>query len=178
MKKVFIDFHIIPIADPKALLIVDTSQWEHIENKPSIIEITIPGAAEPITHYFDKNKINVFNSINLLVNCQLPCGCDSLIKNPLPDGVYIITVKGSPSKFNKTIKYLRTNALRLEVDKLFLDSRVKCERVTSSQRKKLDEIDFLITSAEANTRLDQIQDAQELFLKAQSLFKKCKANGI
>lgn len=172
MKKVFIDFHVTLLPDPRVMVIADTSVWSHIENKPSIIEIILPGEETPITHYFKKGQLNVFNSINLMVNCGLPCGCKSLTQNPLPDGIYTITVKGSPSKFNKTIKYLRTTQTRLELDKLFLAEQIKCKDLSHFNRSRIDEIDFLLRAAEANTRLNQIQDAQELFFKAQGLMEK------
>jgi hypothetical protein len=171
--KIKIDFHILPLPDPRILAIVDASIWKHLENKPAIIEITLPGETEPIVHFFEKGKVSIFNSINLLVNCGLPCGCDEEQYNNLPDGIYTITVKGSTNeKFTHTVKYLRTTEISLELDKMYLKESIKCGELSSNLRGKIEEIEFLLKAAQANTRLSQIQDAQELYLKAKSLMDK------
>jgi hypothetical protein len=36
----------------------------------------------------------------------------------LPDGIYDVTIKGSPDTFQKNRQYLRTTKTQLELDKL------------------------------------------------------------
>ena len=170
MAKPVIDFQILDSYDPRVLLIADNSIWEHTENKPSIIEITTPGASEPVVHYFKKNQINSFNSVNLLLNCE---SGDCQEYEFLPDGVYEITVKASPDTFFTTKKYLQTAKTRLELDKKYVQNSIKCENLNDNVFKYLEEVYTVIRFAEANTRLDNICEAQELLFKAQSTLEKC-----
>ena len=171
--KPILDFQVLNTYDPRILMLADSSVWEHIGDKPAIIEITLPGESEPITHYFQKNSVNNFNSINLLVNCGLPCGCEDLSHNNLPDGIYTITLKGSPDTFNVTKKYLRTNNTQLEIDKMFLSQSLSCSQINYKLKEKVSELNFLLLAAEANTRLDQMTEAYELLMKVQKEIKKC-----
>ncbi len=71
---------------------MDTSIWSFIENKPAIIEIIPPGVVDPIVYNVAKNKTNIFNTSNL--------GMSNIgVLNDLPDGVYKVTIKGSPDSF-------------------------------------------------------------------------------
>ena len=65
MKKINIDFQIYDSQDPKVFIVLDTSEWAHIERKPSIIEIILPGESKPVTHYYTKNAVNILNPVNL-----------------------------------------------------------------------------------------------------------------
>ena len=104
MKNIHVDFQIYDSNDPKQIIVLDTSIWSQIENKQSIIEIITPGSTDVITLPYFKNSVNILNSNTLQLNC-FECG-DNFID--LPDGVYEITVKGSPDKFNKKRFYLKT----------------------------------------------------------------------
>lgn len=173
MSKVIIDFEVIESYDPRVIRILDSSIWQHIENKPSAIDITIPGSKIPVKHYFTKNQFNTFNSINLNIDCTTSdCGCEGTEYSFLPDGVYIITVKGSPSKFFKTKSYLKTSSTRLEIDKLYLKSQLPCE----GNKNKTDHIEkmySLIDMAESLVRLDDTCTAQEILFKVQRMLEKC-----
>ena len=94
MLAIEIDFSVH--SSPYYLKVVDLSVWGLIETKPSIIEITVPGYASPITKFYDKNKLNVFNSSMLGLNCE---GQEGL--TTLPDGIYTIKVIGSPETYFK-----------------------------------------------------------------------------
>lgn len=173
--KPIIDFHILPIDDPRYIIVSDASLWEHIESLPAIIEITMPGSSEKITHYFQKAQLNQYQSINLYQNCLAPCGCEGTELLFLPDGIYTIRVTGSGSEDFYTEKYhLKTSQLQLKVDKLYVG--LNCENISLDKKDKLEEIDFLIYAAEANTRLGNVKDAHDLYMKASSLADKieCK----
>lgn len=170
-----LNFQIYDSRDPKEFIIIDTSKWQHLSNKTSIIEITLPGESKPVTRYYDKG-VNVFNSEMLYLSCD---DCGNSFED-LPDGIYKITVKGSPDKFNVTKNYLRTTQTRLKLDNFYVQSAIECFNSDSDTKKrieKLNEIEFLLRSAEANTRAGNNETAQTLFFKAQKLIdktSKCK----
>lgn len=167
--KPLIDFQILRSDDPNVIMIADASMWEHIENKPAVIEITTPGASSAdVIKYFEKNQITIFNSVNMNMSCNSG-DCEDFC--PLPDGVYTIVLKGSPDSFFKQKKYLHTANTRLKLDELYVKSFSICEDANKGTIKLLDEIDFLITAAEANVRMDNINDAQYLFYKSQELIE-------
>jgi hypothetical protein len=157
-QKVNIDFDIK--SDINYLKIIDLSDWSLIQNKPSIIEILVPGFSTPVTYYFDKGKTNVFNSINLVLQCP-----DCLDEEPqaLPDGVYIITVIGSPSSYTKEIKYLKTDELRMKIDKLYISKLKDNKKPSQDIIDKLLEFDFMINGAEAHLRYDMEKEAGALY---------------
>ena len=169
--QVNIDFQVITNNNPKFLIVIDTSDWGILEEKPSAIEISVPGFKESISHYFDKGKVNIFHSINLNLNCP---GCD--IKESdyldLPDGMYTITVKGSAEKFCVTKYFLKTDLIRYSLDKAFINFSIECESPCKDFINKIQEIDFLIKAAEANTRLGNPCEAQELLDRANKEIKK------
>lgn len=156
--------------NPQILFIADTSKWLHLEDKPSIIEIQTPGAKHPIVNYFDKKAINTFNSIDLNLNCPT---CDKLEMHDLPDGIYNITLKASPSSFQKNRKHLRTTKARLELAKYLISLNLGCE---SEENKQLQEevltISLLLDSAEANVSHDNLQTASDEYQLAKKKIEK------
>lgn len=140
------------------LKVEDYSDWGTIENQPSIIEITLPGYSSVKTHYFDKHAINVFHSINLISSCT---DCSDEEKIPLPDGIYVIKVIGSPSTYNKELKYLKTDSLQMKIDKIYIDTVNSKNR--ESLKNKLTEIEFMLNSAEAHLRWDNETEARMLY---------------
>lgn len=172
MAKINIDFQILPTYDPKTIIVVDTSNWEQIESKPSIIEILLPGEITPITHYFDKNKVNVFNSQNLGLLCATCEDRDVFID--LPDGIYQFTVKGSPEKFTLKRDFLKTDLTQLELDKVILSFDLQCNDFSSEILNKIKKINLYLEAAESNTRLGYYCEAQDLLFKAQKMISKLK----
>lgn len=166
VENIVVDFEILPTSDPKKLKISDDSTWAHIADKPAIIEITLPNE-KMVTHYLSpKNNVLVFNSSNLYLS-------ESTDK-ALPDGIYKITVKGSPDTFQKTRSYIRTVKLQLDIDKLYLkdglDTREEIIKLASK-------IDFLIKAADAAMRQDQKQKAVKFYKEAKKLYddyERCK----
>lgn len=169
-----LNFQVYDSRDPKEFIIIDTSKWQHLSDKTSIIEITLPGESKPVTRYYTKG-VNVFNSEMLYLSCD-DCG-DSF--EDLPDGIYTITIKASPDKFNKTRQYLRTTKTRLKLDELYIKSSDCFNSDEDSKNRiiRINEIDFLLKSAEANTRAGNNETAQNLFFRAQKILdktSKCK----
>jgi hypothetical protein len=165
MKNVNIDFDVM--SDLYYLKVFDFSTWAHIEKKPSIIEITLPGYETPHTAFFDKNKVNIYNSIMLYANCT---NCPEASINILPDGIYIVKVTGSPSSFYKERKYLKTDSIQKEIDKIYIEAITNKERVQIVD--KLAEIEFLLNAAGAHLRYDMERESRICFEQAQRLVEK------
>ena len=169
-KKINVDFSIIQDKNPYYLHIMDLSEWSVIKQKPSIIEITLPGFESCKTFYFDKEKVNFFNSNILNTVCIDECIIPE--ESALPDGIYTITVKGSPDKFFKTKRYLKTDLLEIEIDKLLIESFKSGDRVTKDLRNSFNEINFLLLAANSNLKLDNVNEASKLYDRASKLVEK------
>lgn len=165
-----IDFSVYETHDPRVMSIMDYSMWGLIEDKPAIIEITPAGFNKPVTYYFQKNKTNVFNTYSLHLQAISACGLSDL--SELPDGIYKITVKGSPDTYSCTKHYLRTTKFQLELDKAYINLNLNCNDVDKKKEDSLLRVEMLIKAAEANTRHSNICEAQELFMKAKELFNE------
>lgn len=162
-----VDFDIY--SNPYYINVVDASDWGVIAGQPTIIEITLPGDSTPITHYFEQGKVNIFNSHNLGNDCV---DCGEVAKNTLPDGVYIIKVIGSPSTYNKELKYLKTDMLQMEVDKLYIDAYHNASR--DNVLTRMTEIEFLLKAAESHLRYDDEREARMIFEQAEKLVSKLR----
>ena len=169
MKKIDVKFQVLNNNDTKNLAVFDLSEWAHIDSEPAIIEIVLPGFSDPVVHYFGKHSINYFNSHSLGLSCG-ECGNEEEVD--IPDGVYEITVKGSPDKFRYHLSHLKTDSTRLELDALFMKLNFCKNEVDQDLLKRIQKIDLYIKAAEANIRYDNICEAQELFFKAQDDIKK------
>lgn len=162
-----IDFHIT--SSLYWINIYDLSEWGNIDELPSIIEITIPGTEEPLTNYYQKYKVNAFNSNTMLLNCEP--SCDPAEKVPLMDGLYHIKVIGSPSLYNKERYFLKDDMFQLDLDKLYLEY---CNNLSSHSIDNLTEIEFIRNSAHSAVRLGLFKKAMTLFSKAQKKLEKVK----
>ena len=165
MSKINIDFEVK--SDLYYLKIFDLSSWDLIAKSASIIEILRPGYITPHTAYFDKNKVNIFNSVMLGESCT---NCDENPLALLEDGIWVITVKGSPSTFFKEHKFLNTSNIQLEIDKIYIDSFHRKERIYILEQ--LTEIEFLIKGAEAHLRYDMEKECSMLFTQAMKMVDK------
>lgn len=162
-QKIDIDFSVH--SNPYFLKITDFSNWQLIENEPAIIEITLPGYTKCITHYFDKYKVNIFNSILLDINCVE--GCGEVEKGTLSDGIYKIKVTGSPSKYFKEYYYLKTDLIDMEIAKAYI-SNTK-EGYNKELDNKITEIRFLLEGASAELVYDNVKMAGIKFQQALSM---------
>lgn len=165
MAKPQIDFQILDTYDPRVLLVADSSDWAFIESKPSIIEIIIPGRKAPVVTYFDKKTVNIFNSLTLAVNCI--SGCSPLEFVDLPDGIYNIKLKGSPSTlYCKERYYLRDINLRLRADVLYLDLDIYGN---DNVIKSLQNVELFLKAANAQARYNNPNQAIALYDKAKEI---------
>lgn len=170
-----IDFQIYDSKDPKYIIVLDTSNWAHIKDKPSIIEVIPPGFTEPWVEYFNKNEVNYISSSTTGLSC-FDCG-DNLID--LPDGIYEITVKGSPEKFQCSRYYLKTTKIENELDDRLLEAYSECKSCSENNDdiEKVLRYKNLIEVANAAVRKGDKCTAQGVLDNVQkylSSFKKCR----
>lgn len=158
-----LDFQYIHTYDPKAMLIADSSHWGNIEDEPAIIEITTPGSSTPIVHYFLKNKINKFDSLNLMLSQEET--------KELPDGLYSITIKGSPDTFNKQKYVLRTENLQLRLDKAYSSFGIDISEVENYKLETLWNVKLLIEGALSSIRLGYLDRAIKFYQEADRIIK-------
>jgi len=165
LDKINLDFQIIPTWDPKALIVMDISVWGFIENKPAIIEILTPGSTTEKVFNFVKGKSNVFNSSNLLLSRIGD-------RNDLSDGVYTISVKGSPDSYCKKRYYLKTDKIQFELDKLYMSLGIhNKDKETAEKRSTILKIESLIKTAEAFVRDGKISEGMKFFKAAYTRLK-------
>lgn len=165
MNNIKLEFEVINTNNPKNLRIDDQSEWGILADRPAIINIKAPGRDEPVTHYLGKNQINMFNSMTLGINCDDP---DHKFIN-VPDGIYDIQIVGSPSTYHFERKYLKTDIMRLNLDKVWARAGILCDHEDDDLMEKIKEVEFVLAAAESNTRLGNTQEAEELFKKAEKL---------
>lgn len=160
-----IDFAIT--SDPYYLTLTDRSNWAMIEGKPSIVEITLPGAGSPTTKYFEQYKVNNFHSNNLGVLCSPPCDGDRVT---LPDGVYTVKVIGSPSNFCKKYYYLKTDMLEMDMAKAYITNFDK--RDNQKVKNELFEAHWFLRGAEAEIKYENVNLASEYYQTALKIVER------
>lgn len=168
LQNIEIDFEVLKTGNPRTLLICDTSTWAHIENSTSIIEICLP-TGKTITHYFSKNNNNIYNSSNLYLSAIEE-------RKYLPDGLYRITVKGSPDSFNKTVNHIRTEKLQLDIDTLYISQGSTYSEIPEDVKDVYNSINFMIKASESAVRLNESKKAISYYNEAKTIYenyKKC-----
>ncbi len=150
---------IVDTHDPKVLMVMDESEWGLLEDRKAIIEIITPGRKEPSVFFLGKNQVNVFTSLTLGLNCHENGGLEYL---DLPDGIYDITLKGSPSYYSFNRKFLKTDILRRRMDRLWIKTNVLCEHEDKGLLDKIKELEYLMAVTEANVRLGNIKEAHDI----------------
>lgn len=164
MNNINLDFEIVGTNNPKTLRVVDQSEWGILFDRPAIIEITPPDETEPYVYYLGKNQLNVFNSKTLGINS----GPGTEFQN-LKDGIYTIAIVGSPSSYRFERKYLKTDSIRLNIDKIWAKSTILCDHEDRDIIEKIKEVEFVLTAAEANMRLGNVNEVQQLYERAEKL---------
>ena len=166
-----LDFQIVPTYDPRLIIVYDNSYWASIADKPSIMEVTLPGYTNSVVHYFEKNQVNTFNSINLNMNCPSGDCNEDFELNNLPDGIYHLKLIGSPDTYNISKYYLKTSSLQLDIDSLYI-MKADDEKVFD----KIQKIESIIKYAEAALRKGNINLSSVLYKKAKKEVDRLKEN--
>lgn len=165
MNNIHLDFEVVGTNNPKNLRVVDQSEWGILADRPAVIEILPPGLDDKVVYYLGKNQVNIFTSITLGYNCN----AGKYEYEDIPDGVYDITIKGSPSKYQFNRKYLKTDSIRLNIDKVWARTHLLCDEPDEDVMEKIKQVEFLLAAAESNMRLGNIETAKDLLEKAQRL---------
>lgn len=173
MNNIKLDFEVVDTKNPKTLKVYDTSEWGILSERPAVIEIKTPDKEDVYAYYLGKNNLNIFTSLTLGYNCE---DSDVTYKD-LPDGVYDITIIGSPSSYKFNRKYLKTDYIRLSLDKAWVKAGILCDHQDDDMLSKIQEIEYVLVAAESSMRLGFINDAKELLKKAYRLLdilNKCE----
>lgn len=157
-----LDFEVVGTNNPKVLRVLDESEWGILASRPAVIEVQGPDMDSAVSYYLSKNQTNIFTSVTLGYNCD----GGGYEYNNLPDGVYKITIKGSPSEYQFTRHYLKTDILRLGIDKVWARTGILCEEVNEDLMEKIKKVEYIVAVAEANMRLGNVGTAEELIDKA------------
>ena len=152
-----LDFQVLGTWDPKILVVIDTSVWGFIEDKPAIIEIVIPGSTQVRTY-------NVFNSSNLLIS---PVG----EYKDLADGIYRISVKGSPDTNCIHRDFLKTDKIRTEIAQIYTSLGYNNDEETKKKKTTIQNYDLLIRAAEYSVTIGKLKKGMNYFKKAVQYIK-------
>lgn len=180
-----IDFAILETNDAKSITLMDKSHYLTTPEKP-MIAVTLPGYTGyiefPYTPYtpitpFTPNTVIVINSDTLSLTDGL--NYESCLRD-LPDGVYQITMKVCP--YNELFKkqcYLKTTVFDNQFAEMLLNIDINCGCLDENiLRDQLLDIDILIQSAKAETRICNVEKATDKYrmalAKLNSLITKLK----
>lgn len=154
---------------PQHISVMDLSDWIYAEEKPSYIEIIVPGSSKPKTYSFKKFKINSFNSHNLGLSC-LSANCQEEHFVDLPDGIYTITVKSGFENIDCKKYYLKTDRFELEYNKVL----VKEGRTDSDDIfiKAMIKIRFLLDVAKSHASSGNFVESNRYLQEAKKILKK------
>jgi len=158
-----LNFEVTPSWDSRVLVITDISDWKHLIDEPSYIEITLPGSKTPVRHSYSKNKVMVFNASTLNYGCN--SGCEDELPT-LPDGIYKIKIYVCEgTQFSYERHYLRTVNLEIRLQREIMAIDVDC-MPNSSCLNKMIEAEFMIKGAKADIFFGNIQASQRKYKKA------------
>lgn len=156
---IHLNFQVLDIKNPSQLIVMDTSIWGVIESKNAIIEVVTPGRTEPKVYTLLKNQTNVFNSSNLFLS---PIG----VFNGLPDGIYSITIKGSPDTFCKTKTVLKTDKARLDLAEMYIRLGFSDDQDSKNKKRVIRDNELLLRQAEHSILKGDLQKGNEYFKRA------------
>lgn len=169
-KKIVVDFQILDTKDPNVLVIIDTSEWQHAEDKPATLFIKLPSSDEELHYRFVKGKTVVFNSHNLGVSCiSGDCSEQNFMK--LPDGLYKIRLQSGYEGISKERLYLRDHRFQMR----FYNAILKLGPYTSledCQIEIINNIQYTMLRAQAYVSEGNAKEGIKFFQEARALLDK------
>lgn len=165
-----INFGISNTNDPELISCTDFSDWKILKNSPAVMRIILPGSSNEIIQTWQKERVNVYNSINLGLSCVTEC--DEQTYQFLPDGIYQFILEGSPTSYNKKRYYLKTDQFRLELNKIYIRANIEYSTKDKALREYLEDVEFNLRSASAFTSDGDFVRAEKCFCEAQKLVRK------
>ena len=158
-----LNFEVTPSWDKRVLVVTDISDWKHLIDEPSYIEITLPGSKNAVRHSYSKNKVMVFNASTLNYGCS--SGCEDELP-PLPDGIYKIKIYVCEgTQFSYERQYLRTVSLEVRLQREIMALDIEC-MPNSGCLNKIIEAEFMIKGAKADIFFGNITSAQRKYKQA------------
>lgn len=106
-----LDFEVISTTNPKTLIVSDISSWGIIKDSPAIITLKLPNSTKAKVYTLEKLRNNVFTPDNLNIN-----------QTELSDGLYEITITGSPGKFSVSKCHLKTSKALMKLYNLYCEA--------------------------------------------------------
>lgn len=167
--RVEMDFDVLNILDPKKFIVSDSSSWGMLSTRPAIIEIMIPGFPDVRTFYLGKNQLNIYASPIFGLNKP---DCDPYEMHDLPDGIYTVKITGSPDTFSLEKKFLKTDLMRLRIDRLRIRASIDMYSIDSLMMKKVNEIEDMLFFAESNMRCGNTDTADEFLCLASDMIEE------
>jgi len=169
-----IDFIIGKEVDPKYIMIGDASQWGIAENQPAYLTIIPPGSKNAISLNFQKHSLTFLTSVNMGLSCIERCQAQEL--EDLDDGIWEICLKSNFEGLDKKRYLLKTDSLRLEMDKLYINQGIPFKE-SNTVVKALKSAEWCLNVAEAEMRQGNRPQAMRAFeeaCKEIEKYKKCK----
>ncbi len=163
-----LDFEVMPIKDPKHIVVFDLSDYMESPKQP-VLKITLPGYIKPVFLPFRKDNINKYNSNDL----QPRKDCLDLFD--LPDGIYKISYHIYPHEEEYIEKYyLKTSIFDKSYSQFLLSLEVSDCSIKQDREIKYDlmEADLFIETAKAHVEEGNIKTASEFYRKATELLSK------
>lgn len=159
--------------DPKQIVVGDLSDWGVIIDSPATISVTPPGFKDAIVNTFFKNEINVITAKGLRLQ-DINCNYDA----DLPDGVYKITIAGTPDTYNKTRMFIKVDKIKLRYTKFISSLYNSCKEISQLDKENVINVLFLIEAAKSQVILGNWCTATEAYEKANKLLDNldCKRN--
>lgn len=162
-------FNVSDTYDLRILRVEDLSDWKHLEDEPTYIDITTPGRGRVVTHFFAKNKVNIYNTNLLELTCDT---CEDGLGD-LPDGIYTIRIYACDGeKFSEEKNYLRTTKALLRLDQVLINMSLDCCLPDKKIMDKYLEVELLLKSAHANLRDGNIKQTSCEYEKAIKLLEE------
>ena len=157
--------------DLQTITIVDKSEYMDAFPESPMLEVLPPGHTKWVNLPFKPRDINTITTGQL----NLTCGEITT----LPDGVYRFTLSVCPNDSVFLCKAnLRTTLIEYMMQNFILKVVDSCDEDAKIIKKKLIDIDCLLSAGKANARKGNIMKAAKLYNKANdilnSINKNCK----
>lgn len=165
-----IDFNVVESNDPKYLIVGDHSRWGVADKLPANILILPPGSESWINISFLKHNLNVFQSLNLGLDCK-DVTCEDYEYSDLDDGIWEIKLESAYQDLNKKRYYLKTDRLRIDIDKLYIKAGIDYDE-SSTIIKDLRKIEHSLSASKAYIRRGDHNQAMRAFEMASKLTEK------
>lgn len=164
-----INFEVIKSNTCKVLKVLDLSNWATFVDTPSYIQILTPGAANPVTHIFQKGKLNIFNSNNLGLSDVI----DYSELAPLPDGIYTLTILQCEDDPNAVTKYfLQDCQIKCKIARKLISIDLSCAPCRKDIMNNIQDILMYLEGAQAQVDKCNVLKAMEYYQRAATLLDR------